>query len=123
MNKHRKKTAPVAIPPPTNRGRVVTFEVHTAVPLPVGEQVFVAGSTPMLGEWRPDGFPLTRMGDLVWAGTAILPASEDVEYKITRGSWDTEEVDAEGCICDNHPLRANGDTTVRREVAGWRDEG
>ena len=43
--------------------RAVVFEVTTHKPLPVGQQIFIAGNQPMIGAWKPDGFPLTRMDD------------------------------------------------------------
>lgn len=104
------------------RNRTVNFEVRTLAPLSVGEQVFISGNVAELGRWQPDGFPLTRMGENIWAGTATLPVHEDVEYKVTRGSWDTEEVDEAGVVPGNSALKSGGDTTVRRTVAKWRDQ-
>lgn len=102
--------------------RTVIFEIKTERPLRVGQQVFVAGGVEMLGHWRADGFPLTRMGENLWSGTAILPAGETVEFKVTRGSWDSEEVLADGTVPENSVLKSGSDTTVRKVVAGWKDE-
>lgn len=104
------------------KSRRLTFEVRTSRPLPVGEQVFIAGNQEMLGKWRPDGFPLTRMADQAWHGTATVPADEGVEYKVTRGGWDTEEVTAAGIIPSDTKLKPGGDLVVRHAVAAWRDE-
>ena len=51
----------------------------------------------------------------------MLPAHEDIEYKITRGSWDTERLDATGALPGNFVLRANGDAVMRHTVVSWRD--
>ena len=104
------------------KSRRITFEVRTARGLPIGEQVFVAGNQEMLGKWRPDGFPLTRMADLLWQGTATVPSDEAVEYKVTRGAWDTEEVTGTGIIPSDSKVKAGGDTVVRHTVAAWRDD-
>ena len=104
------------------KDRTVIFEVKTQTPLSVGEQVFVTGSLQALGNWRADGFPLTRMGENAWSGAAILPNQENVEYKLTRGTWDTEEVLENGYAPENSVLKAGGDTTVRRMVASWLDK-
>jgi hypothetical protein len=106
---------------PRNKDRRVSFEIKTERPLSVGEQVFISGNQQMLGNWRADGFPLTRMADNLWAGSAILPGGETIEFKITRGDWDSEEVNAEGALPGNSVLKAGGDTVVRRTVAGWKD--
>ena len=102
--------------------RTVLFEVRTTKPLPVGQQVFVTGNQKMLGHWRADALPLTRMGENAWSGQAILPVGEAIEYKITRGSWDTEAAGADGTVPGNHVLRPGGDTTVRHAVAAWKDQ-
>lgn len=102
--------------------RTVLFEVRTAKPLPVGQQVFVTGNQKMLGHWRADALPLTRMGENAWSGQAILPVGETVEYKFTRGSWDTEAVNPQGVVPGNHELKPGGDLTVRHTVAAWKDQ-
>lgn len=101
--------------------RQVAFQVRTRVPLPVGEQVFLAGSEDGLGLWKPDGFPLTRTDDNVWSGIALLAADEPVQYKITRGTWGTEEALEDGTVPDNRTLEPGGDQEVRLEVARWKD--
>ena len=106
----------------STRDRTVIFEIKTARPLNVGEQVFVTGDQQMLGSWRPDGLPLTRMGENIWSGLAILPGKEATAYKITRGTWDTEEVSSTGVAPDNAILKAGGNTTIRKTIAAWKDQ-
>jgi hypothetical protein len=102
--------------------RTVTFEVKTLKPLPVGQQVFIAGGTKALGNWRPDGLPLTRMGENIWSGYAILPVDESVEYKITLGDWDSEALNENGLVPGNHVLKPGGDISVRHIVPGWKSD-
>jgi hypothetical protein len=102
-------------------GRTVSFEIKTRKPLSIGEQVFITGNVNMLGNWEPDGLPLTRMGDNLWFGSAPLPGEGEIEYKVTRGSWHDEEVMEDGAAPPNNTIRAGGDTTVRRTVFGWKD--
>ena len=101
--------------------RTVLFEVRTTKPLSVGQQVFISGNQKMLGHWRADALPLTRMGENFWSGQALLPVDESIEYKITRGSWATEAVGADGVAPANAELRPGGDTTVRHTVPAWKD--
>ena len=104
--------------------RQITFEVTTKTPLPVGEQVFVTGNHDSLGNWDPDGFPLTRTDDNVWAGSAVFPAGQAIEYKITRGSWKSEETLEDGTVpVENKSVLADQDRQVRHEVARWKDAG
>lgn len=101
--------------------RRVTFRVNTKMPLPVGEQIFIAGNDAVLGNWKPDGLPLTRVQDCVWTGTAILPADRAIEYKITRGNWQTEEALASGAVSPNKALRPGADAFVENLVVRWHD--
>ena len=96
--------------------------VCVKTPLPVGEQVFVTGNHDLIGNWDPDGFPLTRTDDNVWSGSAVFPAGQTIEYKITRGSWDTEEALEDGTVpTANKTVLADQDRQVRHEVARWKD--
>ena len=102
--------------------RTIVFDVRTTKPLPVGQQIFVSGNQKMLGHWRADALPLTRMGENAWAGQAILPVGEAIEYKLTRGSWGTEEAGADGTVPGNYEAKAGGDLTVRHTVVAWKDQ-
>ncbi|MFH0908292.1 MAG: CBM20 domain-containing protein [bacterium] len=101
--------------------RTISFEIKTRKPLSVGEQVFVTGNINMLGNWHPDGFPLTRMGENLWFGSAIVPAAANAEFKVTRGSWDDEEILEDGSPPPNGTIRASGDAMVRKLIFGWKD--
>lgn len=101
--------------------RAVTFEITTMAPLPVGEQVFIAGNVEGLGRWHPAGMPLTRVHDLLWTATVILPADEIIEYKITRGSWDAEESRIDRRIPKNYRIESSHDDIVKHRVHHWKD--
>lgn len=101
--------------------RQVTFEIITRTPLPIGEQIFVTGNQHVLGDWNAEGLPLTRTQDNVWSGTAIVPAGERLEYKLTRGDWTSEEILDSGSPSGNHIIEPGGDLTVQHRVAAWQD--
>ena len=72
--------------------RTVQFEVKTLKPLPVGQQVFVSGTQRVLGNWRPDGVPLTPLigldqaqfvGQWIDVGEWTLPAEARVSVWAT----------------------------------------
>ena len=102
--------------------RTISFEVRTTKPLSVGPQIFVSGNQKMLGSWRADALPLTRMGENAWSAQAQLPVGDVIEYKFTRGSWSTEAVGTDGVIPGNHEVRPGGDITVRHTIAAWKDQ-
>ncbi len=102
--------------------RMVTFEITTLRPLPVGQQVFISGDTDALGHWRADGFPLTRLDDNLWSGYMLAREDQPIEFKITRGGWHNEEADKPGAAReDNHKLPAGGNITFRHIVNSWID--
>ena len=107
---------------PGPRDRMVIFEVLTTKALPVGQQVFIAGEHPGLGNWRPDGFPLTRMDDLIWSASAVVDGAEPVAFKITRGSWRTEAVNPDGSIPGNLTVDPVNRPKISVRVERWRDE-
>lgn len=96
--------------------------VQTAISLGVGEQVFLTGSSDELGRWNVAAVPMTRTDDNRWEAVLTLRTAEPVEFKVTRGSWETEEVDAQGQLMPNHLLRPVADGTVDVRVAGWKDD-
>lgn len=101
--------------------RRVSFRITTMHPLPVGEQVFVTGNANALGSWNPASFALARNEDLVWTGDVMVPADAAIHYKITRGSWETEEVLEDGSLPDNHTISPGNDVTVEHNVHHWHD--
>lgn len=104
-----------------SKTRSVRFEISTRAPLPAGEQVFISGSQEGVGSWRPDGLPLTRSSDDLWVGSAACSSRDPLEFKITRGGWETEEVGDDGTIPANRRLEPGGEAVVRHTVLRWRD--
>ena len=96
--------------------------VQTAISLGVGEQVFLTGSSEELGRWNVATVPLTRTDDHRWEVVLALGTTDPVEFKVTRASWETEEVDAQGRLMANHVLRPVDGGSVEIRVAGWKDE-
>ena len=102
----------------------VTFEV--SVPGATPEDVlYLAGEGFDAPEWEPsvESLAMTRQGNRA-SLSVIRPHLARLEYKYTRGSWDT----VEGTLdCGNIDDRAlivdcfNGQITVQDEVLNWVD--
>jgi enterochelin esterase-like enzyme len=103
-----------------DRDHEVRFEVSVAEPLPEGARVFLTGDAEPFGGWTPDAVPLEPMQDGRWGTTLTLPPGT-VSFKVTRGSWETEAVSADGVVPDNIVLQVRTDTTVSVSVANWKD--
>jgi predicted alpha/beta superfamily hydrolase len=98
----------------------ITFRV-TAKNVPTRAKVFIVGSDEKLGGWDPGVVALEKQGDGSWAGSCTFPAGSRLEYKITRGSWETEAVGADGSVPGNFVLNVQSNETVNIVVANWRD--
>jgi|GEM_PF-52753 len=104
----------------------VTFNV--TVPQVSPGTIYLAGGFPKpLPDWDPAGIELspTDMPN-VWSATLTLFEYTQVEYKYTRGSWETVEKEADGNTeIANRVLVVDygedGTQTVEDAVANWRD--
>jgi predicted alpha/beta superfamily hydrolase len=100
----------------------VAFRVTAPATTPSDARVWLSGDLPALGAWNGAGLALVRGGDGVHAGALTVPAGTRLEFKVTRGDWNTVEKDARGGEIGNRVLVAARDTTVAITVATWRDQ-
>lgn len=85
-----------------------------------GEAVYIAGSHESIGNWQPDKVTLTQ-GEKEWRIRLNLPKGEEILYKFTRGTWETEATSKDGFTPDNHKLAAYSDTLIRHQIENWKD--
>lgn len=98
----------------------LTFVVYAPTTPPKGK-VYLAGSQ---NDWRVDD-PAFRFKELAPGHYELileLPRGTLLEFKLTRGAWPNVEVDERGQETENRRLTAFGNTTVRIDVAHWRDQ-
>lgn len=105
-------------------GEVCLTLVVTRLPAatPAGAELYVASN--LLG-WRPNPAQgrLVRAADGTWTGTMSVPAGARVEYKLTRGSWETVEKGPRGDELHNRGVQmGREDVAVRLTVAAWADQ-
>jgi len=98
----------------------VTFTVVSKT-MPTNSNVFIAGNNEQLGMWNAGAEMLEKKEDGSWSRTFTFPAGTKLEYKITRGSWQTEAVGADGTVPANSVLNVESNETVRIIVANWKD--
>jgi enterochelin esterase-like enzyme len=99
----------------------ITIRVVTPPSTPKNDTVFIAGNAPMLGNWNPGAVSLKRENDSVWVRSFTAPQGAVAEFKITRGSWDTEALYQDGVIPQNFMFRVQDDTTILVRPVTWRD--
>jgi cyclomaltodextrinase len=83
--------------------------------------VYLAGSLPRLGPWRPDGLAMTGTGRERTVRLTAPPGTS-FEYKFTLGSWEREALTASGTVPENHRLRLDRDTLAVHDIAGFKLE-
>lgn len=98
----------------------IRFEIIPPIEGP-HEPVFITGSIPELGDWHAGSAFALRWEPPFHVGSIDIAAGTRFEYKITRGSWPREAVDAWGHVPENSNFTAFPDTTVRVTVADWKD--
>jgi predicted alpha/beta superfamily hydrolase len=99
----------------------VTFEVVTP-DRPDAPPVYIIGNHPQLGNWDPVAVPLERDEDGVWRRQFTFRKNVQLEYKFSRGSWDTEAVNEGGKSLHNFHLKVDKDAVRRIDIPHWKDE-
>jgi hypothetical protein len=105
----------------------VTFNVTVPAFTPAADIVYLPGNQPELGPWNPSKLAMTKVDATHWTTSVQLLDGAALEYKYTRGSWDTVEWWEEIHDLLNRTLTVNygadGNQTVNDTVPlpGWRD--
>ncbi|GIE91312.1 TIM-barrel domain-containing protein [Actinoplanes regularis] len=83
-------TLPAALTVPV-RPVDVTFRVLAPPGTPAGATLYLPGNITELGPWDPGKLAMTDRGAGVWEATITVPDGTDIQYKYTRGTWETVE--------------------------------
>ncbi|MDW8263579.1 MAG: CBM20 domain-containing protein, partial [Phycisphaerales bacterium] len=97
----------------------IEFVVTVPADTPPDSPVFLAGNLPSLGPWKPDGLRLQRRDDGQYHAVLEMPRDFRLEYKITRGTWQTVEKGAAGEELANRTLLPDQPRRVAVRVARW----
>ena len=93
--------------------RVVSHEMKE------NDKVFIAGNE--FGEWMPDETQLEKTSDSTFEKTFFFDEGTELEFKFTRGTWETEAVDSTGLEFPNFTYTVEYDTTLIYKIPSWRD--
>src|SRR5690554_6042107 len=109
----------------------VTFTVTLPEETPDGD-IYIAGSLKHenTSDWTPSADSGKAIRDGLTATYTLVYDGDDlpleIEYKWTRGSWDTVEKDADGEELDNRKVTITKDNetfAINDRVASWADDG
>ncbi len=98
------------------------FVVNTSQPVAKEDKLFLAGNTATLGNWNPSGLVLTRKSDTSFEVLVELEIGENIEFKITRGTWETVEKDADGEEIANRTATVQKGKGIVVGIESWADE-
>ena len=101
----------------------ITFVVTAPASTPPGAILWISGAWPELGSWNGAGLKLLPLPDgRRHAATVRVPDAAMLEFKVTRGSWETVEKGPGGEEIANRTHPIDGADTLHIEVAKWRDQ-
>lgn len=89
--------------------------------LPTGDRVFIVGNQDILGQWKPGAVAMEQREDGSWVREFTLKKNSNLEYKITRGSWQSEAADADGKALTNFAIKVESDSSHTHEIDNWLD--
>ena len=98
------------------------FVVKTAQPVAKKDTLYLAGNHAVLGDWNPNAIALNRKSDTLFEVVVELENAENIEFKITRGSWESVEKDADGGEIENRTATVKNGKDIVIEVESWADQ-
>ena len=98
------------------------LQVVTAEVLGPNESIFVAGNHKYLGDWSADLINLEAVNDSLWEINILFPKDTLLEFKFTKGDWNSEALDVNGMVPQNHRIALHQDTTLKFYVHKWKDK-
>jgi len=104
------------------RDRAVDIVINANVPKSTGPnaEVYLAGNASSLGAWKPDGVLMTRLDDGHYQARFSVPKG-NLEFKVTRGDWESVELRSDGRSISNRRQRVSQPMTIRIEVQAWKN--
>lgn len=100
---------------------LVHFLVEVPHDTPPDSQVWLSGNEHSLGHWHAAGVPLQRREDGRYLGEARFTLGTRLEFKATRGSWETVEKGPAGEEVGNWVHEVSGPATLELRVDTWWD--
>lgn len=98
----------------------IRFEILPPVRQPA-EDIFISGNIPALGDWDTGKALKLRWEPPFHRGEVEAETGSHLEYKIHRGSWESEAITAQGDVPMNHGHEVWLDATLHHTVADWKD--
>ena len=96
----------------------ITFYVQPDT-LPNKAHVYITGNHDKLGRWHPGKIPLKKQSDNSWTRTFFFNEGEELKFKVTLGTWQTERLEADGSVPREYMYNVEKDSTLLINAAQW----
>lgn len=100
----------------------VRFNVKVPIYTQKTDPVFVSGNLPQFGNWDAGKIKLEKIGELLYGTTFVFDPGTALEFKFTRGSWDTVEKGKNGEELSNRQITVDKSTELAFIVEQWGDK-
>ena len=84
--------------------------------------IFVAGNNKLFGDWNAGRVSLNKINDSTWSRTFSFAKGQILEFKFTKGSWQSEALTDNKEIPENTVVKLNCDTVITKVIRFWKDE-
>lgn len=81
-------------------------------------QIYIAGNNTEFGNWQPNVVKLERKNNH-WEKTFQFNFNTVIEFKFTKGSWDTQALNDDNEIPGNNSIIIKHDTTLTYTISNW----
>jgi predicted alpha/beta superfamily hydrolase len=101
----------------------ILFVVDVPANTPANAEVWISGNQAELGNWNGSGAKLTQSlsGERRYGTCLAFATGTNLEFKATRGSWESVEKDPQGGEINNRLHRVTAPAKVAFQVGHWRD--
>ena len=89
--------------------------------LPVNSMVYITGNNDELGNWNYMR-EMNKVSPVLWSYAVSVNSGDTLQFKFTRGSWESEAVDSAGIEFPNFVYKVTSDTTLVYKFSKWRDQ-
>ena len=100
----------------TSRNVVITVSAENVL---AGESVYITGNHQELGEWNPIAVPMQSQDGKLFKKVIHVIDGTRLEYKFTKGSWETEAMFEPGIIPENCVADIRSDTVLSYTIKIW----
>lgn len=88
--------------------------------LPEDHEVYITGNNVQLGNWTPDAIKMEKLNDSTFIKTFYFPVNTHLEFKFTKGSWETEALREDEKAFKNFSLKVAGDSILTFKIPKWK---